>query len=456
MAVLTRVKTFALRQLVERVVRMAARGAQKDVDGTIRRMLSIGLRLTHDELWRAVLVGIRRRLDENHPAIEIARRFLTQLSPQVRSVITRNLFVEEALLGPGRRHALEDHLGYYPPGTLVISPSMWCPLKCYGCYAGSYDPKESLSLDDVESILRQAYDLGMRFIVVSGGEPFAWPPFMVMLERHPEFIFQVYTSGLFLDDATVDRLAELGNCFPSISCEGFEAETDARRGRGAFQKVVRAMDRLRERGVFFTFSATVTRQNFDVVTSEAFIDFWIERGCLVGWYFIYMPIGRDPHLDLMPTPEQRVEMSWRIKRFRETKGVFLIDFWNDGEHSGGCIAGARKYLHINNRGDVEPCVFCHFATDNIRRTPLAEAMNSPFFRAIKSRQPYHDDLRRVCIMIDNPHVLREVCAETGARGTHEGAESLIREYAPALDEYAAAFGRAVQDHGPVTRFEHHV
>jgi len=456
MAVLTQVREFAIRQLVERVVGMAVRGARKDVDETIRRMLTIGMRLTRDKLWRAVLAGIRQRLDDDHPGIEIGRRFLTQLNPKVRSVITRNLFVEEALLGPKRRHAMEDDLGYYPPGTLVISPSMWCPLRCYGCYAGSYDQKDSLSLEEVDGILKQAHDLGMRFIVVSGGEPFAWPPFMKMLEQHPEFIFQVYTSGLLLDDATVDRLAELGNCFPSISCEGFEAETDARRGPGAFKKVVRGMDRLREKGVFFTFSATVTRENFEVVTGDDFIDFWVERGCLVGWYFLYMPIGREPHLDLMPTPDQRVEMSWRLKRYRETKRILLIDFWNDGEHAGGCIAGARKYLHINNRGDVEPCVFCHFATDNIRETSLAEAMNSAFFRAIKSRQPYNEDLRRPCIMIDNPHVLREVCAETGARGTHPWAESMIYEFAGALDDYAAAFGRAVADRGPTTGFQHHV
>ena len=149
-------------------------------------------------------------------------------------------------------------------------------------------------------------------------------------------------------------------------------------------------------------------------------------------------------------------MSWRIKHYRQTRGVFLVDFWNDGEHAGGCIAGARKYLHINNQGDIEPCVFCHFATDNIRTTTLAEAMNSPFFRAIKRRQPYHPDLRRPCIMIDNPQVLREVVSETGARGTHPGAESLITDFAQALDEYAEAFGRAVAERGPVTRFRHHV
>ena len=309
MTVLERVKEFGLRQVVERAVALAARGAEGDVDRTLRRMLSLGMLMTRDPLWRAVLKGIRQRIDTGHPAADVARKFLTQLNPTVRKVITRNLLIEEAVLGPARRHALEKDLGYYPPGTLTISPSMWCPLDCYGCYAGSYDRTKSLSLEEVEDILRQAYELAMRFIVISGGEPFAWKPMMQMLERHREMVFLVFTSGLTIDEATVDRLAELGNCIPAVSCEGFEAETDARRGPGAFEKVCRLMDRLRERGVLFTFSATVTRQNFETVTSDAFIDHWLDRGCFLGWYFIYMPIGRDPHLELMPTPEQR----WRCR-----------------------------------------------------------------------------------------------------------------------------------------------
>jgi hypothetical protein len=112
-------------------------------------------------------------------------------------------------------------------------------------------------------------------------------------------------------------------------------------------------------------------------------------------------------------------------------------------------------LHINNKGDVEPCVFCHFATDNIRETPLKEALASDFFRAIRARQPYHEDLRRVCIMIDNPSALREVVADTGARGTHEGAENLIHELAAPLDRYATNFGEALRN-GPVCNIVHRV
>jgi MoaA/NifB/PqqE/SkfB family radical SAM enzyme len=256
--------------------------------------------------------------------------------------------------------------------------------------------------------------------------------------------FLTFTSGLLLDDATCDRLAKLGNVIPCISCEGFEEETDKRRGPGAFRKIVCAMNRLRDKGVVFGFSATVTSENAERVTSNEFIDFYAEQGCLIGWYFTYIPIGRKPALELMPKPEQRAMVGRRVREIRATKEIFVVDFWNDGEHAGGCIAGARKYFHVNNRGDVEPCVFCHFATDNIREKPLREILGSPFFRAIRSRQPYHKDLRRPCILIDAPAVLREVVAETGAHPTHPGAESILTTYAQALDEYTDAFGKVLK------------
>ena len=47
-----------------------------------------------------------------------------------------------------------------------------------------------------------------------------------------------------------------------------------------------------------------------------------------------------------------------------------MDFQNDAEYVGGCIAGGRRYLHINANGDVDPCVFIHYSDSNIReKTP---------------------------------------------------------------------------------------
>lgn len=94
------------------------------------------------------------------------------------------------------------------------------------------------------------------------------------------------------------------------------------------------------------------------------------------------------------------------------------------------------YLHINCHGDVEPCVFCHFAVDNIKQKSLKEVLNSNLFKSIRAKQPFNQDHRMPCMLIDNPTVLRDVIRETGARPTHPGAETLVTSLAPNLDRYS--------------------
>jgi len=126
--------------------------------------------------------------------------------------------------------------------------------------------------------------------------------------------------------------------------------------------------------------------------------------------------------------------------YRASKPMLFIDFWNDGPLISGCIAGGRKYFHVNANGDIEPCVFCHFAVDNIRRTPLKEALRSPLFMRIRERQGGHENLLRPCMLIDHPEVGRELFGSEGAYATHEGAAEIFTELSPALDAYAERYG----------------
>jgi hypothetical protein len=155
----------------------------------------------------------------------------------------------------------------------------------------------------------------------------------------------------------------------------------------------------------------------DSVGSEQYIDYMIEKGCIFGWYFTYMPLGKDAQLDLIATPEQREYMYHRVREFRNTKPIFVMDFWNDGEFCGGCIAGGRKYLHINANGDVEPCAFIHYSNVNIKEVGLLEALQSPLFMQYRLNQPFNDNLLRPCPLLDNPHKLREMVHLSGAQST---------------------------------------
>ena len=208
---------------------------------------------------------------------------------------------------------------------------------------------------------------------------------------------------------------------------------------------MQAMDNLRQAGCIFGFSSLVTRHNIDAICTEEWLDLLVQKGALYGWYFLYMPVGDDPDMSLMPTPEQRNKLRISMLHCRQTKPIFPADFWSDGALTGGCIAGGRLYFHINHRGDVEPCIFCHFATHNINECSLAEALSSPFFSSIRENQPFCYNTLRPCPMIDHPHEMWSIIQQQGARPTHNGAEKMFTTFAPEMKNYSDRVAEILDD-----------
>ena len=359
------------------------------------------------------------------------------LHPNVRkryvAGVISNLFYRD----PEYSESLERERGIWSPICILISPSMRCNLKCVGCYASEYDNEEELTTEEVDSIITQGEEIGCRFYVMLGGEPFVYRSLLDIAEKHNQSQFMVFTNGTMINDRLADRIVELGNVSPVISIEGSRESTDARRGEGTFDRIMAAMDRLRERGAFFAYSCTATSQNIDEIVSDEFADLMVEKGAAYGWYFLYMPVGREPDLSLMPSADQRQQLHEGVVRIRNSRPMLIADFWGDGTLTGGCLSGGRKYLHINNKGDVEPCIFAHFATENIKDKPLLDCLCSDFFKDLRSMQPFGKNLMRPCPIIDHPSVLKWAVQRNDARPTHEGAESLFDNLESGLHEYAA-------------------
>lgn len=218
---------------------------------------------------------------------------------------------------------------------------------------------------------------------------------------------------------------------PAISIEGDAASTDARRGRGTYDKVVAAMRLLKEKKLVFGASLCYTSQNADVIGSEAYFDFLIDQGCKFAWYFTYMPVGAGAPTDLIATAQQREHMYHQIRKFRNdfktAKPLFTMDFWNDGEYVNGCIAGGRCYLHINANGDIEPCAFIHYSDSNIRTHSLLEAYKRPLFTAYKQDQPFNGNHLRPCPLLDNQGALSDMVHRSGAQSTDMAEKEDVEE-----------------------------
>jgi len=395
-------------------------------------------KIPQKESYQEKIQWIRVLFQTDHPGLTIARRVLSETHPHHRKKLISNFIVNQLLVGTNRRKGFGGERGFYPPDAMLISPTMRCNLHCYGCYSGDY-AQEDLPFEVLDRVVGECKEMGIHLVLMTGGEPFLRKDLFDLFEKHQDTIFQIYTNASLISDKMVERFVALGNVIPAISLEGFREETDGRRGRGQFDHIVRVMGWLREAGIFFAVSTTQTSKNTDVLTSDAFIDFLVEKGCILLWNFHYVPIGRDPDLSLMATPEQRSRMRERLVHFRATKPMLFVDFWNDGCLTRGCIAAGRKYFHVNARGDVEPCVFCHFASDNIKERSLAEALNSSLFQEIRSRQPFSENLFRSCLLIDHPEQGREIALRHARYFTHEGAEKFFTEFAQPMDRYAAAY-----------------
>jgi len=407
------------------------------------RLTNLAEKIPQKESYREKIRWIRTLFQSGHPGLAIAKRVLNETNPHHRKKIISNFIINQLLVGTNHRKAFEAEKGFYPPDTMILSPTMRCNLNCYGCYSGSY-PQEDLPFEVIDRVVGECKEMGIHLVLMTGGEPFLRKDLFDLFKKHPDSIFQIYTNGSLIDEGMVERFVELGNVVPAISLEGLREETDGRRGKGQFDRIAKVMDWLKQAGILFAVSTTQTSKNTDTLTSDEFIDFLIEKGCILLWNFHYIPIGRAPDFSLMATPEQRNRIRERFAYFRATKPILMVDFWNDGCLTQGCIAGGRKYFHVNAQGDVEPCVFCHFASDNVKEKSLVEALNSPLFREIRSKQPFSENLFRNCPLIDHPEQGREFALKHAKYFTHEGAENLFTDHAQTIDAYAKAYGEVAE------------
>jgi AdoMet-dependent heme synthase len=142
----------------------------------------------------------------------------------------------------------------------------WCNLQCVHCLnaSGPRDPwLPSMDAPNVRRHIAEAAALGVKEIYFTGGEPLLHPEIAPLLEfaleRAPT---TVLTNGTLVDDAMADALGALGararySLEVRVSLDDSDRErNDAIRGRGAFDRALRAIVRLERRGLLPILTAT--------------------------------------------------------------------------------------------------------------------------------------------------------------------------------------------------------
>jgi MoaA/NifB/PqqE/SkfB family radical SAM enzyme len=297
----------------------------------------------------------------------------------VRRTVFENFVINATLEGWPKQEAARKKYDCNVPWAILMDPTSACNLHCTGCWAAEYGNRMNMDFETLDSIIEQGKALGTYMYLYTGGEPLVRKRDIIALcNKHSDCVFLAFTNATLIDEAFADDMLRVGNFIPAISVEGFEAETDARRGKGTYAAVVRAMELLRRKKRPSAPPAAIPRKTPNH-RQRGIFDQMVAWGAKFCWLFTYMPVGATAVPELMASAEQREYMYRQVRRFRQTKPLFTMDFWNDGEFVNGCIAGGRNYLHINANGDIEPCAFMHYSDSNIHEKTLLEPTAPPVY-----------------------------------------------------------------------------
>lgn len=349
-------------------------------------------------------------------AARLQRRGLFRKSWKLQRLVRR------AIASELRRRKYQRENGPPAPTAIAFSPTMRCNLSCTGCYARDYPSDNELPTNLIDSMLTSAERMGVFLLVITGGEPLMREGILDLFQRHRRLLFLLITNGTLLDRSAAAKIAESGNVVPVVSLEGHRQQTDARRGAGVHDQVEQAMRYLQEEGVIFGFSATVASDNFETLASDRFINEMAHRGCALGFYTEYVPIGSAAKWGLVLKREEQKRFRKRIQQLRREKPMMLVhlpddEYWGDNK----CRAVINGSVHINAEGYVEPCPFAHIASDNIKETSLDQALRSRFLSELRSSDAAIRRGNLGCALLENRELLQEIASRTGAKPTDSPA-----------------------------------
>ena len=404
---------------IEVAIKQVIKKVKEDPDENLPKLIDFVKKYDKDDMWEkqySFLEKVAKDPDNNWN--HFIRNILKDIDDETIEKFLCNFIINSAIKGISKNHEVKAKEGCGAPWAIVMDPTTACNMKCTGCWAADYGKSLNLGYDLMDRIITEGKEIGCYWYLFTGGEPLVKKDEVLRLcEKHNDCIFIAFTNATLIDEEFAEKVKEVGNLSFSISVEGTEETTDMRRGKGAYQKVMKAMDILKRHKILFGFSTCTTSLNAEYVMSEEYLDKMIEKGCKYGWFFNYMPVGCDAETTLLTTPEQREKMYYKLAEYRKTKPIFTIDFWNDGRFVNGCIAGGKHYLHINANGDVEPCVFIHYSNANIKDMSLLETLKQPIFKKYQKNQPFSDNLLRPCPLLDNEGRLAEMVHRCGAHST---------------------------------------
>ncbi len=343
----------------------------------------------------------------------LAYRVATEISPRLALNAAYNWVFKGALAVWAYKQRLKRK-ELYPP-FMFIALTNTCNLRCHGCWVEKEGTAHYLSDADMDALIASGKKRSAYYYTLLGGEPFMHKGIWDIFRRHRDCYFQAITNGMLFTEANVRRLAEVGNVTPLISLDGMAEQNDLRRGDGVFEAADLGLDRLKRAGIIFGIACTITGKNLDEVLSDEYLQYFIRKGAMYIWYYVYRPVGEEPHPEYCLTKEQLIEARKRLIRLRRRHPIIIIDSYWTAEGEAFCPAAMGMGFHVGPQGSIEICPPLSFAVDMVRDNggDVYKTINSSAY--LRGFQQFVKDRTKGCVILEHPQELIKYIRDAGAQ-----------------------------------------
>ena len=248
-----------------------------------------------------------------------------------------------------------------------------CNFACQHCCITRLrgkNPDRYFTPKDVAELARQADEMGLAHIVITGGEPLVFPDFdeIVKAIDPQKFYITSDTNGWNLDEARAQHLKDIGVDKIQLSLDSLSAVThdEFRRKSGSHERCLKAIDAAQKAGLNIIVQTVVWKER---VRSQEFIDFLeFLSGKGVAVFITYAkPVGAwEGKFDSLIN---RDDMDY-IRGLEKKYAVFTHLTPSYGVELG-CIA-VKRMVSITKYGDVMPCPYIHVSLGNFFEEPLRD------------------------------------------------------------------------------------
>lgn len=231
---------------------------------------------------------------------------------------------------------------------------------------------------------------------ITGGEPLIRPDFFKFVEKISPyshlFNFGLMTNGSLLNRNNISKLKKANMRKCQVSLEGMKENNDEIRGKGAFEKTVKAIKLLVDSGIETHVSLTLTKKNMKDV--PALTDLCNSLGVFMLKTKRLVPWGRGKELKkYMLQPKELRGFYLKVKKINEKlwlsskRRLFAVGigcesgiFGHENPFNFSSLCGVTdgRCLTIMANGDVLPC----------RRLPIVagNALKKDIFRIYYSEK----------------------------------------------------------------------